>query len=329
MVACSDVNTGCASWAEQGFCAESSQYHAWMKKNCCTSCSSVPAPAPPGTCGFTKQPREVWNNEDGYRGFIYTEPYRADFLVDGLLLRDAAYEQYAQWLAATMARHFDDVVPYDQRALLKRQRDIFAKYGYDTWTWDVILDDKVGAITASNCIESALWAKQNELHPLSGDASEFGAYIMLDSANTTVKVYLQTGPSASVPSMSWAHQPINEDLNNGFKMLTFLHNHPFFAHKAGLDCAGTCGPSDPDLRAFAGGLMANAQSFWITNGHDSFRFPSSELGLFTQPTAMGAMGAKSIQKNDHPEGPLDLMLGDKREHPEGPLDLLLGAKKCA
>jgi len=264
---------------------------------------------------------------NGYRSFIYTEPFRADFLVDGLLLRDRAYEQYVQWLTTAMSQYFDDVDPYDQRALLKRQRDIFAKYGFDTWTWDVILQGKVGAITAANCIESALWAKQNELHPLSRAASEFGAYIMLDRTNTTMKVYLQTGPSASVPAMSWATRPIRQDLNNGYKMLTFLHNHPFFAHKQGLDCAGTCGPSDPDLNAFASGLMRNAQSFWITNGHDSFRFPSSELGLFTQPTAVGAMGAKSTQKSEHPEGPLDIMLGDKKEHPEGPLDLLLRAKK--
>jgi len=328
-VACSDVNTGCASWAEQGFCAESSQYHAWMVVNCCTSCSSVPAPAPSGRCRFTKQPREVSNSVgSGYRSFIYTEPYRADLWVDGLLLRDAAYEQYAQWLTTTMARNFADVDPYDQRALLRRQRDVFAKHGFDTWEWDVILNGRVGAITAANCIESALWAKQNELHPLSGDESEFGAYILVDNANTTVKVYLQTGPSASVPHMSWATQPITQDLNNGYKMLTFLHNHPFFADQPrGVDCAGTCVPSSPDLRSFASGINRNAESFWITNGHDSFRFPSSELGLFTPPTPMEALGARSIQKSEHPEGPLDLLLGDKREHPEGPLDLLLGAKK--
>jgi hypothetical protein len=259
-----------------------------------------------------KQPVEVPNNVGtGYRSFIYTEPYRADLWVDGLLLRDTAFQQYNQWLTTTMARNFADVDPFNQTALLIRQRGVFAKHGYDTWEWDVVLNGRVGAITAANCIESALWAKQHELHPLSADESEFGAYILLDSATTTVKVYLQTGPSASVPHMSWATAPITQDLSNGFKMLTFLHNHPFFADQpGGVDCAGTCVPSSPDLRAFASGLNLNAQSFWITNGHDSFRFPSSELGMFTPSTkAVGALGANSIRRY-HPEGPLDLLLGD-------------------
>merc|ERR1719220_2058438 len=128
---------------------------------------------------------------------------------------------------------------------------------------------------------------------------------MIDSANTTVKVYLQTGPTAGVPGMTWAYQPITQDMNNGFRMLTFLHNHPFFAHST-LDVAGTIVPSDPDLNAFANGFQRFAQSFWITNGHDSFRFPSSDLGVFTP--ARAALGAKSVQR-EVPEGPLDLSLG--------------------
>merc|ERR1719410_1300652 len=124
--------------------------------------------------------------------------------------------------------------------------------------------------------------------------------------------------------MSWATQPITQDPNNGFKMLSNLHNHPFFADQPrGVDCAGTCVPSGPDLSSFASGLNVAAQEFWITNGHDSFRMDSSELGMFTP--AATALAEKSIRR-EVPEGPLDSVLGGK-ERPEGPLDSLLEVAK--
>lgn len=181
------------------------------------------------------------------------------------------------------------VNPFNQTALLVRQRDIFGRHGFSTHAFDMILNGKVGGLYKANCIESALMDKQNKHHPLTASATEFGAYILLDSANTTVKVYLQTGPSPSVPGMSWAFQSIRQDLNNGFQLLTFLHSHPFFVNKfysQGQDIAGTCIPSSADLRSFASGIMRKGQSAWITNGHDSFRFPLSELGIFDEGTSL-------------------------------------------
>jgi len=319
-VDCSDINSGCPGWASQGFCLESSQYHAWMMANCCASCSSGPAPAPvdPGTCGFVNSPVEVPNSVgrpgEVYRSFIYTEPYRRELFENGLLLRDSRFEQYTQWLTASMERNFPNVDPFNQEALLRRQRDLYVEYfgeDYDTTAWNVMLNGSAGAITKANCVESALWAKQNELNPQSVDESEYGAYILVDRANTTVKIYLQTGTTTSVPWMSWAFDPIASDLSNGFEMLTFLHSHLFFA-TGGVDCAGTCVPSDSDISAFKSGINRDAQEFWITNGYDSFRMSSSEVGKFTPvATSMAALGAKGVQ----------------RERPEGRLDDLLAAKK--
>ena len=45
-------------------------------------------------------------------------------------------------------------------------------------------------------------------HPQNVSATEFGAYILLDSANTTMKVYLQTGPTLGVPGMDWTTAPM-------------------------------------------------------------------------------------------------------------------------
>jgi len=280
------------------------------------------------TCGFTTAPVEN-NIGRGYRSFVYTEPYRSSFFRNGFLLNDWAYQQYAQWLTTTMARNFPGVDPYDQRQLLRVQRDLFARVmpGYDTAAWDVVLEGRVGAISEANCIESALWAMQNKYHPLNETTTEFGAYILLDHSNTTVKVYLQTGPGSGVPALTWAFSSIERDLRQGFKLLTFLHNH-YFNPNGRYDCVGTCVPSGPDLQTFRGSsLTARAEEFWITNGHDSFRFHRSELGVFpgSRLAMAGAMGQP--EQLERPEGPLDAILEKEMgypERPEGPLDAILG-----
>eukprot|EP01044_Picomonas_judraskeda_P019752 COSAG03_NODE_4233_length_1628_cov_5.630477_2_plen_165_part_00 len=146
----------------------------------------------------------------------------------------------------------------------------------------MILNGTVGGLYQMNCIESLLWGKQNEYHPQRKSATEFGAYILLDSTNTSVNVYLQTGPTLSVPGMSWVDDLILEDLENGYRVQTFLHLHPFDASNIKYqDCAGTCIPSTPDLSAFKYDLTRfGAAQAWITNGADSFRFGLDQLDLF-------------------------------------------------
>jgi hypothetical protein len=218
----------------------------------------------------------------GYRSWVWTEPYHPSLFQDGFWRNDATYKTYTEWLNATIPRDFGGLDPFDQRACLEHQRAIFEKVGYSTHDWDVILNGTVGGLFQMNCLESLLWGKQNEYHPQEQTATEFGAYILLDTKNTTVKVYLQTGPDLGVPGMSWVSQPIKNDLRNGFSLLTFLHLHPFDASNIKYqDCAGTCIPSGPDLQSFANDLSSfDCKTAWITNGADSFRFPLSQLGLF-------------------------------------------------
>jgi hypothetical protein len=80
-----------------------------------------------------------------------------------------------------------------------------------------------------NCVESILWNQQNAAHPQKTAATEFGAYILLDKGNTTVNVYLQTGPTLSVPGMDWVYPLLDADIKKGYRVLTFLHLHPFDA----------------------------------------------------------------------------------------------------
>merc|ERR1719203_2774264 len=93
------------------------------------------------SCRFRTEP--VQNNiGSGYRSFVYTEPYRASFFRDGLLQNDTAFQRYGQWLTRNMAKNFPDVSPFDQRALLRRQRGLFENAGFDTHPWDVILNGR-------------------------------------------------------------------------------------------------------------------------------------------------------------------------------------------
>jgi hypothetical protein len=233
------------------------------------------------TCQFTTDPvtKDIGT---GLRSWVWTEPYQPSLFQDGLWQADAAYETYTAWLNTTIPRDFGGLDPFDQRACLKHQRAIFKNVGYDTHDWDVILNGTVGGIFRMNCIESLLWGKQNKYHPQTKSATEFGAYILLDRKNTTVKVYLQTGPTLGVPGMSWVNSLMQADLESDFSLLTFLHLHPFDAANVKYqDCAGTCIPSSPDLNAFASDLKAFAcETAWITNGASSFRFPLTQLGLF-------------------------------------------------
>jgi len=255
-----------------------------------TAAESTEDVVAPGACGFVTEPVEN-SFGDGTRSFVWSEPWREDLFTNGLLLDDAAFQQYTEWLKETIPRDFGGLDPLDQRACLMHQRDIYKNAGMSTRPWDAILNGSVGTLSAANCIESALWAKQNEHHPQMVSPTEFGAFILINRARTTVKVYLQTGPTLSVPGMSWSYQAIYQDLRDGFQLRTFLHLHPFTADNVKWqDCAGTCVPSGPDRNSLANSsLMSLAQSAWITNGHDSLRFPLSKLGLFNG-NAAAALG---------------------------------------
>eukprot|EP00041_Stephanoeca_diplocostata_P008278 m.120842 g.120842 ORF g.120842 m.120842 type:complete len:300 (+) comp17254_c0_seq6:160-1059(+) len=232
-------------------------------------------------CKFTSSAVEK-DEGQGIKTWVYTEPYRESLFEDGLWEDDAAYKTYTSWLNKTIPRDFHGLDPFDQRACLVHQREIFKNVGYSTYNWDIILNGTVGGLYQMNCIESLLWGVQNKYHPQKVSATEFGAYILVNAQKTTVKVYLQTGPTLGVPGMDWVTTPIKEDIQKGFDVITFLHLHPFDASNTKYqDCAGTCIPSDPDLAAFASDLAQfNAKAAWITNGAVAFRFPLTQLQRF-------------------------------------------------
>ena len=71
---------------------------------------------------------------DGVRSWAWTEPYQSSsgLFADGNWQAGAAYESYTEWLNTTTPRDFGGLDPFDQRACLVHQRDIFKSVGYDT-----------------------------------------------------------------------------------------------------------------------------------------------------------------------------------------------------
>ena len=94
----------------------------------------APAPNPEASCGFTTEPVEK-DLGGGVRSWVWTEPYRADLFADGLLLDDAAFQQYTRWLNKTIPRDFEGLDPFNQTACLIHQRGIFEGAGYPTHDW--------------------------------------------------------------------------------------------------------------------------------------------------------------------------------------------------
>ena len=66
------------------------------------------------------------------RSWAWTEPYQSGLFADGNWQAGAAYESYTEWLNTTIPRDFGGLDPFDQRACLVHQRDIFKSVGYDT-----------------------------------------------------------------------------------------------------------------------------------------------------------------------------------------------------
>ena len=78
----------------------------------------------PEVCGFTTEPVEK-DLGQGFRSWVWTEPYRPGLFADGLLLEDKRFKKYKTWLGKTIPRDFGGLDPFNQTACLIHQRGIF------------------------------------------------------------------------------------------------------------------------------------------------------------------------------------------------------------
>ena len=69
---------------------------------------------------------------------------KANLFTDGLWQGGKAYTAYTAWLNTTIPRDFGGLDPFDQRACLVHQRNIFKGAGFPTYNWDIMLNGTVG-----------------------------------------------------------------------------------------------------------------------------------------------------------------------------------------
>lgn len=173
----------------------------------------------------------------------------------------------------------------DPFELLKRQREIFARSGISELTneltkFDSVINKEVGTIRDANCIELLLFAEHAKRF-LGGEVLyEFDAIILEYEASQRIKIYYGSGKeeSGGAPSLSRFNQAIRSDLENGYRMVYSLHNHPFFFGNRTGDIAGTTIPSNPDVQSYIKkkneyGLRAAG----ITNGFSTIEISSAEF----------------------------------------------------
>ncbi|MFS4461066.1 hypothetical protein [Bdellovibrio sp. HCB2-146] len=172
--------------------------------------------------------------------------------------------------------------PTDPYFLLRRQLDVFLKYGMPELQakFQQALSQPLPAISY---LEEMLFELHQEKlkRPLFGSYSEFGAHILRDSNDTLVVIFVSNPKDAMVPTIRTTTELLESYLAKGFQYYTFVHNHPFNFDNP-EDHGGTTIPSGNlnygDVSAFI--MYRNKyglQNAWITNGFNTIRIPAADF----------------------------------------------------
>ena len=197
-------------------------------------------------------------------------------------------EAISQFRSAVRQRLGADV---DARSLIERQRAIFAKSPPE-WRGEatnaaLVLEGKVGKITAVSCVEAMLWKWQAARYPMLEHPTEFGAFVLRGRGR--VHVYLSSADLVGQRVKPAVTALVQADRSAGFQLVAHIHNHPFlFDRKVGdrmwtleatkEDVAGALAPSMTDVRFYRNLRDSHGLAeAWITNGMQSARFASREF----------------------------------------------------
>jgi hypothetical protein len=179
----------------------------------------------------------------------------------------------------------------DAQALLKRQRDIFARLPAE-WRGEatngtLVLEGRVGEIGPINCLEAMLWKWQAMRYRMIDHPTEFGAFVLRRDGR--VRVYMSSADLVGQRLRSAVTELVKADVTAGFALIAHIHNHPFlFDRNVGdrmwtteatqADVAGALAPSMTDVQ-----LYRNLRSTMglrearITNGLQTSRFAAAEF----------------------------------------------------
>ncbi|MBI3507680.1 MAG: hypothetical protein HY059_22830 [Proteobacteria bacterium] len=228
----------------------------------------------PGTVEY-----RVLAESDGILSFAWTVEDAPRWLQrdDGA---DSEVRRHREWAAAKA-----DVDPV---ALIKRQREVYARAGLSTRVFDWMLPAADRFLRPMNRIEGALFSAHHKRHGAA--VKEFGAHIL--RKGDRIRVYYTESTAlneafslhAKRDKMTFPHWDLVEGLaakdvrEDGWTLYAHVHRHPFSFDNPYGDVSGTTIPSAADVDTYVGlAASLRLERAWITNGISSMDVPSSEF----------------------------------------------------
>lgn len=227
----------------------------------------------PGPCAFAGPPRVLVDEE---RAFLqYWVEGDRPVLHSGALPDSPSLHAFRDRVSG--------IADTDPRALLATQLDQVS--GGDAENVRRILEGEVGTIRPITCLEALLLSVQTDRGaargaPMFEDPTEFLSYVL--RRDDTLKVYFYTVDQPGIGGLGNIHQPVRRDVDDGWTLVTNIHNHNFFPGTDRL--LGGVAPSATDVQA----LGNAARTFGlpvavITNGFDSLELTADELQVLAGP----------------------------------------------
>ena len=234
----------------------------------CVSILFYTHPIYSSVCTFKNEPEIVEENNE-LLAMVFEEEDDEVFL-SPFKEEDEAYDDYINWVQENFMTD-----PYD---LLERQKDIFVKFGFSPYNFDLILNREAGSIRDMNCLEALLFLEHNSFSPLQMIPSEFLAYVL--KKESLLRIYF-TSVKKLEANGKFFEEDVVHNIEEGWEYITHIHSHPFVIDNPAGDIAGTTIPSGGDLLIFRKHRNElELQKAWITNGISSIVVRSDEFDLF-------------------------------------------------
>jgi hypothetical protein len=130
-----------------------------------------------------------------------------------------------------------------------------------------------------NCLEMLLLGIQNDRMDLVDTPTEFAAFVTKSPDDSLLRIYFFTRNTNGIGNISIVWERLAEDHEQGWSLLTNLHNHNIHVGQDNLN--GVVAPSDPDAQLNIN-MRADfdLQEAWITNGISTVRIPSTAFDRF-------------------------------------------------
>jgi hypothetical protein len=173
-----------------------------------------------------------------------------------------------------------DTVP---RSLVERQ--LAGTTGADAENVRLVLAGAAGSIRPMSCLEALLLATRTERatargRPMHVDPTEFVSFVL--KRGDTLKVWFYTVDQPGLGRLGVLHEPVGRDVDEGWEVVTNLHNHNFFPGTERV--LGGVVPSGTDVQ-----YLRSARATFglpgasITNGFHSLDISAGDLDRFAGP----------------------------------------------